>query len=51
MIVDPMKQGRDHPSPTRNESKDDNVNQASVKFVDLFRRIAAEGQKEKLTNG
>ena len=47
----PMKQVHEDPSPTRNESKDGRVNQASVTFVDLFRRVAADSQKEKLTNG
>jgi len=37
--------------PSRNESKDDKVNKPSVTFVDLFRRIAADSQKEKLTRG
>jgi len=46
-----MKQVDDSPLPTRNESKDDKVNKASATFVDLFRRIAADSQKEKLTNG
>jgi hypothetical protein len=46
-----MKQVNDSPLPTRNESKNDKLNKASVTFVNLFRRIAAESQKEKLTNG
>jgi hypothetical protein len=46
-----MKQVHDPPPPTRNESKGDKVKQASIAFVDLFRRIAAENQKEKLTHG
>ncbi|HEX9240184.1 MAG TPA: hypothetical protein VF910_05980 [Candidatus Bathyarchaeia archaeon] len=46
-----MKQVHDSPMPSRNESKDDKVNKASVTFVDLFRRIAADSQKEKLTDG
>ena len=47
----PMKQVHDPPLPTRNEPKDGKVNQASVTFVDLFRRVAADSQKEKLNNG
>jgi len=31
--------------------KDDKVDKASVMFVDLFRRIPADSQKEKLTDG
>ena len=46
-----MKQVHDHPHPARTESKGDKVKQASIAFVDLFRRIAAESQKEKLTHG
>ncbi len=47
----PMKQVHDDPSPTGNECKDGRINKASVTFVDLFRRVAADSQKEKLTNG
>jgi len=46
-----MKQVHDPPPPTRDESKDDKVNQASISFVNLFRRVAAESQKEKLADG
>ena len=46
-----MKQVYDSPLPTRIKSKNGKVNKASVTFVDLFRRIAAESQKEKLANG
>ena len=46
-----MKQVHDHPLPTKDESKDVKVNQASDTFVDLFRRIAAGNHKEKLTHG
>jgi len=45
-----MKQIHNSPLPTRNDSKDGKVNKASVTFVDLFRRIAADSQKEKLTH-
>jgi len=51
LIVEPMKQVHDPPLPARNESKDDKANQASIRFVNLFRRVAAESQKEKLTDG
>lgn len=47
----PMKQVHDPPLPIRSESKDGKANQASVTFVDLFRRVAADSQKEKLNNG
>ena len=47
----PMKQIHDPPLPTRTESKDGKVNQASSTFIDLFRRVAADSQKEKLNNG
>jgi hypothetical protein len=46
-----MKQVHEPPQPTRNKSKDDKADQASISFVNLFRRIAAESQKEKLTHG
>jgi hypothetical protein len=46
-----MKQVHDPPRPTRDESKDDKANQASISFVNLFRRVAAESQKEKLEHG
>jgi len=46
-----MKQVHDAPLPTRTDSKGDKVNKASNIFVDLFRRIAAEKQQEKLTHG
>jgi hypothetical protein len=46
-----MKQVHDHPQPARSETKDDKIRRASIVFVDLFRRIAAENQKEKLTHG
>jgi hypothetical protein len=49
--VEPMKHVHEPPLPTRNESREAKVNQASVTFVDLFRRVAADSQKEKLTNG
>jgi hypothetical protein len=46
-----MKQVHEPRRPTRIEPKDGKVNKASIAFVDLFRRIAADSQKEKLTNG
>ena len=49
--MEPMKQVHDPPLQTRDETKDGKVNKASIRFVDLFRRIAAENQQEKLTHG
>ena len=49
--MEPMKRVHDSPPPARSESKDGKPNQASVTFVDLFRRIVAESQKEKLNHG
>jgi hypothetical protein len=46
-----MKQVHDPPLPARNQSKDDKPDQGSISFVNLFRRIVAENQKEKLTHG
>jgi len=46
-----MKQVHDPPLQARNEPKDDKANQASLSFVNLFRRVAAENQKERLTHG
>jgi len=44
-----MKQVNDGPLPVRNEPKSGKPNEASMSFVNLFRRIAAESQKEKVT--
>jgi hypothetical protein len=46
-----MKQVQESPQQERIETKGAKPNQASVMFVDLFRRVASESQKEKLTNG
>jgi hypothetical protein len=46
-----MKQVHDPPPQARNQSKDDKPEQGSISFVNLFRRIAAENQKERLTHG
>jgi hypothetical protein len=46
-----MKQVHEPLSPTRNEARDGKVNKASIMFVDLFRRIAADSQMEKINNG
>jgi len=46
-----MKQVHDPPLPARNQPKDDKTDHGSISFVNLFRRIAAENQKEKLTHG
>ena len=51
LIVLQMKHVDEPPLPTRNESTEPRVHQASVIFVDLFRRVAADSQKEKLNNG
>jgi len=45
-----MKQVNDGPLPVGNEPKNDKPNEASISFVNLFRRIAAESRKEKLTH-
>jgi hypothetical protein len=49
MIVEAMKQFHDQPQ-TRDETKEGKVNKASTRFIDLFRRVAAENQQEKLTH-
>jgi len=49
LVVETMKQVNDGPLPVGNEPKSDKPNEASISFVNLFRRIAAESRKEKLT--
>jgi len=46
-----MKQVHDHSPPTEQVPKDDKIDKASLKFVDLFRRVVAESHKERLTHG
>jgi len=50
LVAEPMKQVNDGPLPVGNEPKSDKPNEASISFVNLFRRIAAESRKEKLTH-
>ena len=47
----PMKQVHEPHEPTKDDSKDGKANHGYLRFVDLFRRVAAENQQEKMTNG
>jgi hypothetical protein len=46
-----MKQVHDRSAHTEEVPKDAKIDEASLKFVDLFRRIVAESHKERLTHG
>ena len=47
----PMKQVHEPREPSKSDSNDGKAKQGSVRFVDLFQRVAAENQQEKMTNG